>query len=247
MQNIKLTIEYAGTLFHGWQVQSGEKSTVQGEIEKKLKIICKEKARLIGSGRTDTGVHALGQVANFKTTSQKSLGEIQKSLNALLSNDISIVHIKNVKESFHAQHSAKSKIYRYDILNRKAPSSIHNNLCYHFPHKLDIPKMKSASKLFIGTKDFKSFCASDQRRKNQDTVRTIKNVSITRRNDMISISIEANGFLYKMVRNIVGSLIAVGNSQITSKDLKRILDKKDRREAPKTAPAHGLYLVKVKY
>ena len=142
MANIKLTVEYEGTHFRGWQIQDKKSRTVQGEIEKVLLKLCKEKVRLIGTGRTDSGVHALKQVANFKTTSQRSLQEMLKALNGLLAEDIAILEIRAVAENFHARYSAKSKTYRYTILNREIRSPLFHDFSLFYPWKLDLSLMR---------------------------------------------------------------------------------------------------------
>jgi len=251
MRNIKLTIEYNGTDFSGWQIQPKNTRTIQGEIEKTLKKIFKKETRLTGSGRTDSGVHALGQVANFKTTSTLTSQEILKALNANLPKDITILEVKDVPETFHAQYSTKRKTYRYTILNRIAPSAQQYNFCLHYPYSLKLKVMRQEAKSFIGKKDFKSFQSADTAkpalRKEKETVRTIYRLDIKKREDLVIIEVEANGFLYKMVRNIVGALIEVGGGQLLTGSIKHILSKKDRKAAGSTAKAKGLCLVEVKY
>ncbi len=249
MRNIKLTIEYDGTHFKGWQIQAQNQRTVQGDISKALKKILKEKVSLTGSGRTDSGVHALAQVANFKTSSRIAISELQKALNANLKDDVSIIAIEEVSEEFHAQYSAKSKTYQYTISNQKIRPAQRRHFCFWYPYKLSLQKMREEAKAFLGRHDFKSFQATDPAKRGQkrDTVRTIKKLTISKKNDIIIIEIEANGFLYKMVRNIVGTLIEVGNEQLPKSSIKMILSQKNRTAAGITAKAHGLMLKSVAY
>ena len=262
MRNIKLTIEYDGTDFNGWQTQTARKEkstpathnvhrTIQGEIEKALKKIFKQGLKLTGSGRTDSGVHALGQVASFKTRSSMPAGEMQNALNANLPDDIAIIKVEEAPSDFHAQYSVKSKTYRYTILNRNMPCAQQRNFCLLYPYKLNIRAMREETKSLVGHHDFKSFTASDpaKRKKGvkENTVRTIKRLTITKKGDFLTLDIEANGFLYKMVRNIVGTLLAVGSGKLAKGSIKQILAKKDRNTAGITAKPKGLALLEVKY
>jgi len=266
MRNIKLTIEYDGTNYAGWQRQNNPQSTIhnpqlktiQGTIEKTLQKILQEKIRLIGSGRTDAGVHAQAQVANFKTNSSITMEKLQKSLNAVLPEGIVINKIEKVGPDFHSRFSAKSKLYRYTILNRFYPSALLRNTVYFYPYNLNVQLMRLEARCLLGKHDFKSFCASGSSAK--DTARTIKNISIKklpycllpntyypRQLPLIIINIESDGFLYNMARNIVGTLIEIGRGRFKKGDVKKILLAKDRRLAGSTAPARGLCLVKVNY
>ncbi len=248
-RNIKLTIEYEGTNYHGWQIQAKGHKTIQGQIENALKKIFKKDIRLYGSGRTDSGVHAFGQVANFKVNTSLSLNDIQKAINANTPDDISIIDIEEVPMDFHSQYSAKSKIYRYIILNRQAPSVRDRNFCLHYPYKLNLALMRREAAVLVGRKDFRSFQASDPRSSYRDknTIRTVKNISIHKRGDYIFVDIEADGFLYKMVRNIVGTLLEIGRGKLPKGSMEMILLKKDRSAAGDTAKAKGLVLLKVLY
>lgn len=259
MRNIKLIIEYEGTNYIGWQIQrlrqqktsiehrtsSIEKKTIQETMEQALKRILNEKIKLIGSGRTDSGAHALGQVANFKTNSKMPLDKLKKALNALLPNDIAIKDIEEVNLNFHSRFDAKSKIYGYTILNSPLRCVRQRNFYCLYPYKLNLNAMRQAARLLLGKKDFKSFQASDKKPRNSQ--RTVKNISLKKQGDFIHFEIEADGFLYKMVRSIVGSLLEVGRGKLKTKDFKRILRQKNRQFAGPTAPAKGLTLLKVKY
>jgi len=251
MQNIKLTIEYDGTHFNGWQVQGTGRRTVQGQIEKALLAIFKKKIKLMGSGRTDSGVHALAQVAHFRTETRMTPHQILKALNANLPDDISIRDVQRVGPKFHAQYSAERKTYRYTILNRQGRCAIQRNFCYHFSQTLNLRAMRQAAKVLVGRKDFRAFMATnpDLKRRDDDknTVRTVYTLEIRKKGDFITINIEANGFLYKMVRNIVGTLLKVGTGKLPPGSLSKILGAKDRNLAGVTAPAKGLCLLKVEY
>ena len=249
MRNIKLTIEYDGTDFEGWQVQRNARRsrTVQDEIQKVLAKLFKEKITLIGSSRTDSGVHALGQTANLKTKSTHPLAQIKKALNANLPKDITIIKVEEVPLDFHAQFSAKSKTYRYTILNRDAHGALDWRYSLWYPHKLNLKLMREEAKAFIGRKDFKSFQGAQTAKQVKNSVRTIKRIDIKKKKDYIYIDIEADGFLYKMVRNIVGTLLASGSGRLPKGSLKKILAKKDRACAGPTARPYGLTLLEVKY
>jgi tRNA pseudouridine38-40 synthase len=247
MRNLKLEIEYAGTGYCGWQTQTRNKrkKSIQQVLEKTLRKILQEKIQLIASGRTDAGVHALAQVANFKTKSNIAPEKLQRALNGLLPEDITITRIKKVNLDFHSRFSAKSKVYRYSILNRSYPSALLRNAVYYYPYPLDIKLMRKETGVLLGKHNFTSFQASDKI--ERDPVRTIKSIKITKAQDKIYIDIEADGFLYNMVRNIVGTLLEIGRARLSRGSLKQILLAKDRRLAGPTAPAKGLCLIRVKY
>ncbi len=244
MRNIKLTIEYDGTDYCGWQKQING-PTIQRHIEKALRKILHERIKIIGAARTDSGVHAKCQVANFKTTSKLALKNIQKAINGNLPKDIAIVGIKRVDEDFHAQYSAKSKLYRYTIYSREERSPFFDRFSIHIPRKLDVTTMKKGTRPLLGKHDFSSFKGSKGVTKNQ--VRTVKGISIKKKNSFVIIDIEADGFLYNMVRNIVGTLIEIGRGKLKPASMKKILSARDRSKAGPKAPAKGLALIKVKY
>ena len=245
MRNIRLTIEYDGTDYFGWQIQK-RKPTVQGEIKKVLERILEEKITLIGAARTDSGVHALGQVANFKTRNKKlTTDNFIKALNSLLPSDIVIKEVKKVADSFHARYSAKSKIYRYQILKQLLPSALGRGFSWHIPQTLDWRKIREASKYFVGKYDFSPFSVTGSSRKSgQCAVRDFK---IKKVKNLYVLQIEANYFLYKMVRRIVGALIEVGREKIEPEYIRALLNGKASTLRARTAPPHGLFLIKVKY
>lgn len=245
MRNIKLTIEYDGTAYHGWQIQPGLR-TIQGEIKEQIAQITQQEVNLIGAGRTDAGVHALAQVANFQTESAIDLSALQRGLNSLLPPDIVITAEEEMEEGFHARFSARSKIYEYHILSQPYPSAIRRNYAWFIHHKLDLPSMKKCGKLLIGSHDFSSFRASGD--ESRHSIREVIQLEIERReNNLIVIVIEANAFLREMVRSIVGTLVDVGRGKTSFAEFKEIFGAQDRRRAGMTAPAHGLFLVEVKY
>ncbi len=244
MRNIKLTIEYDGKRFNGWQKQP-DKLNIQGEIEKAIKEITGEELDLIGSGRTDAGVHAFGQVANFKTNSNLPIEKFAIAINSKLKKSIVIKEAEEVDERFHSRYNAKQKTYRYVINNSKQGTAIYRELECHIPMELNANEMKKAAKYFEGEHDFKAFKASGTSSKS--SVRTIYKAQVIEEGDRIKIELTGNGFLYNMVRIISGTLLDVGLGKIKAEDIPSVIESKDRTKAGKTLPAHGLYLVEVKY
>ena len=245
MRNIKLIIEYDGKDFNGWQKQPN-KLNIQGEIEKAIERITGEKVELMASGRTDAGVHAIGQVANFKTNSNIPIEKIPIALNTNLKKSIIIKLAEEVDERFHSRLNCKRKTYRYIINNSKYGTAIYRNLETHIPMKLNIQKMQEAVKYFEGEHDFKAFKASGTSSKS--SIRTIyKAEVIQKENEKIYIELTGNGFLYNMVRIISGTLVDVGLEKIEPKEIPNIIKSQKRENAGKTLPPQGLYLVKVEY
>lgn len=245
MRNIKLTIEYDGKDFNGWQKQPN-KLNIQGEIERAIETITGEKVDLIGSGRTDAGVSALGQVANFKIENNKMpIEKMAYAINSQLKKSIRVKKAEEVEESFHSRYTCKKKTYQYTINNSEQGTAIFRNIQYHFPLKLDERKMNEAVKYLVGKHDFKSFKASGTSSKN--SVRIIYDAKVTRDGDLVKIELTGSGFLYNMVRIISGTLVEVGEGKIAPEMVKQILEKKDRSLAGKTLPANGLCLMKVDY
>jgi len=260
MRNLKLVIEYDGTNYCGWQVQAHNKckSSIQETLEKALKRILRKKIKLIGSGRTDSGVHGRGQVANFKTDSGIAPEKLQKALNAVLPDDISVIKTEETGADFHSRFSAKSKVYRYTILNRPSRPAILRGAVHFCSYPLDLKLMRKEARVLLGRHDFKSFCASGSNTK--ETIRTIKRITIRKlpynlspithnlnEFPLILIDIEADGFLYNMVRNIVGTLIEIGRGRFFRGSLEKILLSGNRKLAGPTVPAKGLCLLKVRY
>ena len=244
MRNIKLTIEYDGKDFNGWQKQP-TKLNIQGTIEQTIKIVTGEDVDLMASGRTDAGVHAFGQVANFKTNSNIPIEKIPIALNSNLKKSIRIISAEEVDERFHSRLTCKRKTYRYIINNSEFSSAIYRNLETHIPQKLDVEKMKQAAKYFEGEHDFKAFKASGTSSKS--SVRTIYKADVKQKDDRIYIELTGNGFLYNMVRIISGTLLDVGIGKIKPEEIQKIIESKDRKLAGKTLPARGLCLIEVNY
>lgn len=245
MRNIKLTIEYDGKEFNGWQKQPN-KLNIQGTIENAIQAITGEEIELIASGRTDRGVHALGQVANFKTNSNIPIDKFPIAINTNLKKSIRIKYAEEVDEKFHSRLTAKKKTYRYIINNSEYGTAIYRNLETHIPMKLDVEKMKQAIKFFEGEHDFKAFKASGTSSKS--SIRTIYKAELKEMPDeKIWIELTGNGFLYNMVRIIVGTLVEVGTGKIHPEQIKNIIDSEKRENAGKTLPPEGLYLVNVEY
>jgi tRNA pseudouridine38-40 synthase len=246
MRNIKLVLEYDGRRYKGWQRQTTTKSTVQGRIEHVLQLMTGEKIELHGSGRTDTGVHALGQVANFHTQSQKGLSEIGDYLHKYLPDDINLLEIQEMPERFHARLNAKGKKYLYRIWNHPIKNNIFNRGYYfHIKKPLNIEEMKQAADLFVGTKDFRSFTALKS--KNKSTVRTLSKIEILKNESEITISFSGEGFLHRMARVITGTIIQAGLGELSVSEIKEMFEKEKRSAAGFTAPPHALFLVKVIY
>jgi len=245
MRNIKLTIRYDGTSYSGWQFQKNSRKTIQAVIERASHKITGEKSHLTGSGRTDAGVHATGQVANFRTRSKIPLKNIQMALNAMLPDDIAISAIDEAGPKFNSQKSARSRLYRYTIYNNNFMDPLMRRYAAKIFYSLDLARMKKAAKYLAGRHDFTSFQKRDEEKRS--AVCTVKYIRIEKDGDLIYIDIEANGFVYNMVRNIVGTIIETGRGKFSVSRVKEILDKKDIRCCGPTMAAKGLCLVKVRY
>ena len=241
----KMIIEYDGTAYSGWQIQDNV-PTIQNEIEQVLHRITGQMVRVTGSGRTDAGVHALGQAAGFVCETKLSIQQLHKGLNSLLPPDIVICSLERAATSFHPRYDAVSKVYRYRILNRPWPGAIGRQYVWHLRRPLDSKAMERAVNHFIGIHDFKAFEGSGSPRAS--TVRHVYSASVKHQEPgFLNFEIEANGFLRFMVRNIVGTLVEVGLSKRSSADFKRVLASRDRNQAGPTAPPQGLFLVRVIY
>ena len=244
MRNIKVTIEYDGTNYHGWQIQPNA-ITIQAAIQDTLAKITKTQTQIIGAGRTDTGVHAAGQVANFHTSSQMPPIAFQKALNATLPQDIVIIDAEEVSLDFHARFSAVSRTYRYTILNRAYPSALLRNQIYFFPVPIDVQGANTVCQLLVGGQDFSSFQRAGSQRINPTC--EIYECRCWREQDLIYFEIEADAFLRGMVRAIVGTALKLHDKEDGVNQLYRILDARDRSAAGTSVPSHGLSLLSVKY
>ncbi len=243
MNNIKLVIEYDGTNYIGWQQQKNGIS-VHEKLTKAIEKVVNEEIKLLGAGRTDAGTHAIGQVANFKTKSNIPSFNLVQAINSYLPKDIVVKSVKKVPDKFHSRYSAKSKIYCYTILNSNIRCAIQRNYCHYYSTCLDIEKMQKASKALIGKHDFSVFKSKSD---ILSSVRTVKMLEIKNKGKYVLFTIEADGFLYKMVRSIVGTLLEVGRGKMTITEFKKIVKSRDRAKAGNTVPAKGLCLLKVKY
>ncbi|MBW7897860.1 tRNA pseudouridine synthase A [Candidatus Brocadiaceae bacterium B188] len=244
MRNIRLLIEYEGTQYAGWQWQKNQK-TIQETLSKAVERVVQEPVKMYGSSRTDSGVHALGQVANFKTTSAIPPEQLIRAINFYLPHDITVKDAADVLESFHARYDAQSKIYRYTLLNDWIRTSLNRNFCHVCGLLLNTDKMLDAAQYLIGTHDFTSFTTRALQERNR--IRTIKRLEIAKEGKYILFTVEADGFLYNMVRTMVGTLIEVGRGKIMTENVRDILAARNRNLAGPTAPAKGLCLIEVKY
>lgn len=245
MPRYKITIEYDGTGISGWQRQINS-SSVQQFIEEAIEKFSQEKVTVHGAGRTDSGVHALAQVAHFDLKKSYPDFIVQRAINHYLRpNRVIITYCEIVNETFHARFSAKKRHYRYIILNRSSPSSIDLDRSWHIREKLDIEKMQQASSILVGEHDFTSF--RTMRCQALSPIKTIDEIKIHQEEEKIIVNISAKSFLHHMVRNIIGTIVPVGLGKISVEDISKIIQAKDRKEAGVTAPAQGLYFKKVEY
>jgi tRNA pseudouridine38-40 synthase len=245
LQGHKITVAYVGTEFSGWQIQLG-KRTVQGCLETAVEKIWGQKISVQGSGRTDTGVHAHGQVASFNAPRQHTAEVAMRAINANLPRDVRVVKCRLVSPAFHARFDAAGKTYRYLILNHPVQDPFTLESHWHVPRPLDVPAMRKAARMLLGRHDFASF-TSNPGYERESTVRTMTRASISRHGSVLSFQFTAEGYLYRMVRNLVGALVKVGKGRITVEEFGKIFRSCRRSDAPETAPACGLYLMNVKY
>ena len=244
MQNYKLTLEYEGLNYNGFQIQKNG-NTIQAEIEKALQKLFHQQIRIISCGRTDSGVHALGHVINFKVDTKIKDDNILKALNRYLPLDIVVKKVQKVPLDFHAQYDAKGKVYEYTIINQLIRSPLRDRYAHRINQELDVAAMKKAMKALEGKHDFRSFASKTSLDKN--TVRTIYKAQLVVKKNQMILRFEGNGFLYNMVRNMVGTVLDVGMKKTTVTDFKKILQAKDRTQAGPIVPAKGLLLKKVSY
>ena len=243
-RNIKLTVSYDGVNYNGWQNQPGKK-TIEGELQRAISELTGTLTKVNGASRTDAGVSALGQVANFIIDSPIPAENFVKAINHRLPRDIVVAEAVEVDSDFDASGSAKSKHYRYTIFTGKNRNVLETRNCWHRPGKLNIVAMNTAAQMLVGTYDFKSFAAAGDKR--ESSIRTVMLCKVTQEEKWIYIDIEADRFLYNMVRNIVGTLVEVGRGRWKPEKMKEILEAKDRTAAGPTAPPEGLCLMWVKY
>lgn len=244
MRNIRLLVCYDGTRYKGWQRLGGVENTIQGKLEQTLSRILGEQVEISGSGRTDAGAHAMGQVANFHCESQMSCQEILSGLRRYLPEDIGIESCQEASPRFHARLNCKSKTYRYRIWNSEKPCVFQRRFVYVMPKMLYVEKMRQASRHFLGEHDFSAFCANKKMKKS--TVRRIDDITITRDGEELVFSITGDGFLYNMVRIIVGTLLEVGQNKRNADSIPALFGGK-REDAGYLVPAQGLCLMEVNY
>lgn len=244
MRNIRLTVEYDGTAYSGWQKQP-QAPTVQGTLEDRLKLISGHPVDLLVAGRTDAGVHALGQTANFHTSSPLPLARVHQVLNQLLPHDIRIVKAQEVPENFHATYHALAKLYRYVIRNAKDYTVFDRHTYHHLRLPLDIAAMREAAKHLVGTHDFTAFRGTLGKRANPK--RTLMKIEIKKKGPDVTLEYTGESFLHQMVRILSGTLVYVGTDKIKPGDIPGILKSKDRKKAGPTLPPNGLFMVKVFY
>ncbi|MDD4956560.1 MAG: tRNA pseudouridine(38-40) synthase TruA [Candidatus Omnitrophica bacterium] len=244
MRNIKLVIAYDGTDYKGWQFQDNG-LTVQEMMERALGRVLGRKHRVHGASRTDSGVHALGQVVGFKTSHTIPVEKLPLALNPVLPETISVISAEEVDADFHVRFSAVSKKYTYHIFNSRQRDPFIEKYSWRVPYRLDIALMRKESRALLGKHDFKSFQAKDKIERG--AVRTISGISIRKAGKNVHVTVKGDGFLYNMVRNVVGTLVDIGRGYLPPGSMKAILEKKDRVHAGPTAPAKGLFLVEVRY
>jgi tRNA pseudouridine38-40 synthase len=245
MRKLKITVAYDGTGFSGWQVQPNQ-ITIQGLLESALGEIEGEPVKIHGSGRTDAGVHALGQVASFPLANPIPVENLRRAMNHLLPEAVRVLRAEEVPEEFHARHSARAKTYEYRIWRGEICPPQLSRYVHPFPYPLDEPGMMEAAGRFAGTRDFRSLAANNGE-PLESTVRTIFSSTLEREGEQLLYRVRGSGFLYHMVRNVVGTLIEVGRGNLSPDGIDRILEAKERAAAGPTAPARGLFLVTVEY
>lgn len=245
MRNFKILLTYDGSRYKGWQRLGGTENTIQGKLENVISRMLNVPTEIIGSGRTDAGVHALGQVANFYADTDMSCQEILLYLRTYLPEDIGVLSVEEADERFHSRLSAVKKTYEYRIWNSDEPCVFQRKHLWVLPQKLDVEAMTAASAHFIGTHDFLSMCSNKHFKKS--SVRTVECIDIVRNGNELRITVTGNGFLYNMVRIMVGTLVEVGLHRRSAEEIPAILESKKRENAGAMAPANGLYLVEVQY
>lgn len=245
MRNFKIIIQYDGSRYQGWQKQGSTENTLQGKFETLLSRLAGGPVEISASGRTDAGVHAYGQVANFHMNTELSPHELMERINQYLPEDVAVTECTEADARFHARLNAKKKTYRYRVLNTSIPHVFDRKFVYQVPEGLDVEAMKSAASLLIGTHDFKSFTSAKKSKKS--TVRTIYSIDIARVGEEVWFLFTGDGFLFHMVRILTGTLLEVGLGKRPAGDMGRILSSCDRQEAGFLAPAQGLALMEVCY
>lgn len=245
MQNYKMLLQYEGSRYQGWQRQDSTENTIQGKLERLLSKMTEQKVEINGSGRTDAGVHAKGQVINVFLNTDKTCEEIRDYMNTYLPEDISIQKVEKVNERFHARLLAKGKTYEYRIWNSEIPNVFERKFLYAFPEKLDVEVMKEGAAYLCGTHDFKAFTSTKKGKKS--TIRTVESIEIQRIGEEIRFTFRGDGFLYHMVRIMTGTLLEIGMGKKAPEDIPAILESKKRENAGYLVPGQGLTLAEVRY
>ena len=245
MRNIKVILQYEGTRYQGWQRQDSTENTIQGKLEALLGRMCGHEVEVIGSGRTDAGVHAYGQTANFHIETQMGLGEIMDYMNRYLPEDIAVIDIKEASERFHSRLNVKGKTYQYRVVNSKIPHIFDRRYVHVVEEELDVDAMKRAAEILCGTHDYRAFTSNKRSRKS--TVRTVDSISVEKIGDEVRFTFRGNGFLYHMVRIMTGTLLEAGMHKRDAAQVAGLLEAGTREEAGYLAPAKGLALVEVLY
>lgn len=245
MKNYKITLQYEGTKYQGWQRQESTENTIQGKLEKLLSRMCEEQVELQASGRTDAGVHALGQVANFHCNTKLTEKEIMEYMNSYLPEDIGVIAVEKVPDRFHSRLNAEEKTYCYRVMTGKIPHVFDRRYVYEIEEKPDVEAMKKAAALLIGKHDFKAFTSTKKGKKS--TLRTIKEITITQIGDEIRFIFKGDGFLYHMVRILTGTLLEIGEGKRSYTEILDIMESGQREKAGFLVPAKGLTLMEVMY
>lgn len=245
MRNFKMILQYEGTRYQGWQRQESTENTIQGKLETLLGKMCGHAVEIQGSGRTDAGVHAKGQVANAHLRTDMTSEEILSYMNQYLPEDIAVISVEEVPERFHSRLNAKGKTYCYQVINSEIPQVFVRRYAYCYPQKLDLHAMQAAAQYLCGTHDFASFTSTKKSKKS--TVRTIEEIRIEEDGELIRFTFSGNGFLFHMVRILMGTLLEVGAGERKPEDIPGILESKNRSMAGALVPAKGLTLVEVRY
>lgn len=243
--NYKMLVQYDGTRYEGWQRQQRTAETIQGKLEAAILAVTGEAAQAVGAGRTDAGVHALGQAANFCVETELTAAELERKLNDALPDDIAVLHVREAEPRFHARFSAAGKTYRYRIRTGSAKNVFERRFIWQYGKPLDVPAMKKAAKYLEGERDFTSFCGNKKMKKS--AVRTLFHIDFKEKRDELAIEYRGDGFLQGMVRILTGTLVEVGEGKRKPEDMPAVLEAKDRSRAGFTAPPQGLTLVSVEY
>ncbi len=243
MRNIRMLLQYEGTRYQGWQRQVSTDNTIQGKLEKLLSRMCEETIEIHGSGRTDAGVHAKGQVANFHTNSEMPIEEMLTYINQYLPEDIAVVALTEAAPRFHSRLNACGKYYEYQIINSDIPDVFRRKYALEVPEKLDVAAMERAAAYLCGEHDFKSFTSAKKSKKS--TVRRIDEIRIIKEGDLLTFSFKGSGFLHHMIRILMGTLLQVGKGERRPEDIPAIIEAQNRETAGPLVPAKGLTLMEV--